>query len=148
MGIKMILCTSSEVVSLARKFETESAESFKMVYNSLRKETIFLDLAQENINNITQIERIYYSGISDALEGCFSFKIEPAQYILSPIVTENVKFADILATLLENEKNIIRFYNKAAEQAQGLMVDMSRIFKTVASKREKRLSLLAGLQTN
>jgi len=71
----MELNTASETVSFARALETESAKFYEnLAQKYAQGKEIFLSFAKENNKNIVQTERAYFGVISDALEGCFSFK--------------------------------------------------------------------------
>ena len=71
----MRLHTTSEIISLARKLENESAEFYEELPRKYTKdEDVFHSFAKENRRNVVQIERTYYGVISDAIEGGFAFE--------------------------------------------------------------------------
>jgi len=142
----MKLNTASEAISLARKLESDSAgfyQGLSQQYN--RDGDLFHALTTENEKNIVQIERAYYGVISDAIEGCFAFNIEEADYILSTELTENMSYAAALDKAVKMEEKIIKYYSDAAEQSKSLMADVPRTFKMIAKKRGQRLTRLAAL---
>ena len=110
-----------------------------------KNKDLFLSFAKENGEYITQIERAYYGVISDALEGCFAFNINPQEYGLKTDLAEKASYAEALVKAIEMEEKIIKFYLDAAEQSNSLMADVPRAFKMVAKKRGNRLSSLKSL---
>jgi rubrerythrin len=144
----MIVNTCSGVISLARELENESAKFYQDLAERLTKnKDLFLSFAKENDEYITLIERAYYGVITDALEGCFAFQINPEIYSLRTDLTDRSGDSEALAKAMEIEEKIVKFYSDAAEQSKSLMADVPRAFRMVAKKRnlrkEKLLSLIA-----
>ena len=106
-------------------------------------EDIFLAFAKENRKNITQVERAYYGVISDALEGCFSFKVDPADYAVEIEMAESTSYSDALDKAVRMERKIIEFYSDAAEQAKLLLADVPRVFTLIARRRNDRIDPVA-----
>ncbi|MCK4863006.1 MAG: hypothetical protein KAS25_01860 [Dehalococcoidales bacterium] len=142
----MILHTASEGISFSKKLENDSAEFYENLaqQNAEDAETL-LSYAKENKKNIVQIERAYYGVITDAIEGCFAFNINPDEYSLKTAVKDGADYADALKQAVEIEKTIIKFYTDAAEQSRSLMADVPRAFTLVARKRASRLEKLDSL---
>ncbi len=142
----MILHTASEGVSFAKKLENDSAEFYENLArrNAGDAETL-LSFAQENKKYITQVERAYYGVITDAIEGCFAFNIDPDGYALKTAVKEGTDYAEALKQAVEIEEAIIKFYTDAAEQSRSLMADVPRAFTIIARKRGTRLEKLESL---
>jgi hypothetical protein len=142
----MILHTASEGISFSKKLENDSAEFYKNLaqQNAADAETL-LSFAGENKKNIVQVERAYYGVITDAIEGCFAFNIDPDDYSLKTAVKEGTDYADALKQAVEMENLIIKFYTDAAEQSRSLMADVPRAFTLVARKRAGRLEKLDAL---
>ena len=142
----MILHTASEIISLARRLENESAEFYKeLSHNYTEDEGVLLSFAEENKKNITQVERAYYGVISDAIEGCFAFNLEADDYILEAGLDPNLGHSDALNKAIKIESKITKFYSDAAEQSQSLMADVPRVFKLLAKKRNERRPKLESL---
>ncbi len=142
----MELHTASELISLVKKIESESARLYEDLSQRYGKDAdVLLSFAKENGKNIVQIERAYYEVISDALEGCFAFNINPDDYALEAKLAEGVSYPDALKKALEMEKTIIAFYAQAVEQSSSLMADVSRAFTIVARKRKNRIPKLESL---
>lgn len=138
--------TSSEVVSFAKELESQSAMFYKDLSQKYTADKdIFLNFARENERNIVQIERAYYSVITDAIEACFAFNIEPSKYKLRTDIPENPSQSDILERARDIEESVINFYSDAAEQSKDLMADIPRAFMTAADKRSKRKQKLSCL---
>ncbi len=144
----MGLSTTAEVISLAKSLEQESAGFYRGLASSCAGAgDTFLAFADDNGKYASQIDRAYYGVITDALEGCFSFNIDPDKYTLDTRVTEDIHYADVLNRAVEMEEKIISFYSDAAQQSESLMADIPRAFKMVARKRGERVARLKSLIT-
>ena len=144
----MTINTCSGALSFAKELENESAKFYEDLAQRYTKEKdLFLSFAKENGEYITQIERAYYGVISDAIEGCFAFNIDPEKYSLETELSEKPGLSDVLKRALEIEEKMVLFYSDAADQSKSLMADVPRAFRLVAKKRglrkEKLLSLMA-----
>lgn len=140
--------TCSEAISLARKLEKDSAVFYKtLAERNADNRDLFISFAEENEKFIKQIERAYYGVISDALEGCFAFSLNPDDYSLETAQAETATLAEAIQSALTMEEKIIDFYNIAAEQSKSLMADVPRAFKLVVKKRNKRQSALRSLKS-
>ena len=142
----MELNTASQVISFAKKLEEDGVrfyEDLTQQYTKVR-ETL-LSFVQENRRNIVQIERTYYGVITDAIEGCFSFKINPDGYTLGTELTKNMEYSDALTQAVKMEEKIIEFYSDAAKQSKTLLADVRRVFTMVAKKRGNHIQRLRSL---
>lgn len=134
----MRLHTASEIVSLVKKLETESAKSYRDLSQKQPKhEDVFLYFAKENERNVVQIERAYYGVITDAIEGCFAFDIETDEYAFETAPPE-ATYPDALEKAIEMEEKIIKLYSDMAQQSKPLMADVPRAFAMIAKKRSSR----------
>jgi len=135
--------TCAAAISFTRKLEEESARFYEDLSQRYAKDAdVLLSFAQENKKNIIQIERAYYEVISDALEGCFAFNINPDNYALETELAEGASYPEALKKAVEMEEKIIKFYSEAAEQSKSLMADVPRAFVRVAKKRDDRIAKL------
>lgn len=142
----MTLHTASEGITFAKKLENDSAAFYEnLAQRQAGDAGTFLTFAGENKKNIVQVERAYYGVITDAIEGCFAFNIDPAEYALETAVRDGADYAAILGQAVEMEKTIIKFYSDAAEQSKSLMADVPRAFIMIARKRASRLEKLGSL---
>jgi len=142
----MKLQTASAVISFAKRLEDESAKFYQDLSQRYAEgKDIFLSLAKENGNNVVQIERAYYEVITDAIEGCFAFNINPDDYTVETTLAEDVSYSDALDKAIELEEKIAEFYTDAAEQSKSLMADVPRAFMMVARKRGNRVAKLRSL---
>ena len=142
----MMLHTCSEVISLGRQLENESASFYENLSQKYAEgEDVSLSFAKENKKNIVQIERSYYGVISDAIEGCFAFDIEPEAYEVDTTLAESASYYDALDKAIEVEGRIGKFYSDAAEQSKSLMADVPRVFMMIAKKRNARVAKLKSL---
>jgi len=140
------LNTCSQIISLAKKFENESAKFYEEMSRRYTKDAdVLLSFAKENGKNIVQIERAYYEVISDALEGCFAFNVGPDDYTFKTELQDKASYPDALGKAIEMEEKIIKFYSDAAEQSKSLMADVPRNFVIVAKKRSNRIPKLISL---
>ncbi len=142
----MKLHTASETISFARTLENESAKFYEdLSQKHAKDEDVFLSFAKENGKYVVQVERVYYSVITDAIEGCFAFDIEADDYTLEIALPEDASYSDALAKAIEIEEKIIRFYSDAAEQSKSLMADVPIVFTIVARRRGDRKPKLESL---
>jgi len=142
----MKLHTASEVISLAKSLENESVKFYQDLSQRYAKDVdVLLSFAKENGKNVVQIERAYYGVITDAIEGCFAFNINPDDYALKTELAEGTSYSDALDRAVEMEEKIVKFYSDAAEQSESLMADVPRAFMMVARKRGNRVAKLRSL---
>jgi rubrerythrin len=142
----MIINTSSGAISFARDLEDKSAKFYKDLSQRFpASKDLFLSFVKENNDYMPQIERAYYGVITDAIEGCFAFNIEPEKYGLGTEMGENASHAETLNRALKVEETIIQFYLDAADQSKSLMADVPRAFKLVAKKRRDRQAMLKSM---
>ncbi len=139
----MEINTASAAISFARKLEEDSVKFYEDLSQRYSKGAdVFLSFAKENRKNIVQIERAYYGVITDAIEGCFAFNLNPDEYTLKTELAEEASFSEALDKAVEIEEKMIKFYSDAAEQSKSLMADVPRAFTLIARKREGRESKL------
>lgn len=142
----MGISTCSGAISLSRELESQSAQFYQTLAQTFEKEKdFFLSLAKENEKFIKQIERAYYGVITDAIEGCFAFDLDPEDYRVKAAPTENAGYSEALKEALAMEEKILNFYGVAAEQSKHLMADVPRSFTLVAKKRSERIQKLKAL---
>ena len=142
----MKLHTASEVISLAKSLENESVKFYQDLSQKYAKDKdVFLSFAKENRKNVVQIERAYYGVITDAIEGCFAFNINPDDYAFKTELAEGASYSDALDRAVEMEEKIVKFYSDAAEQSESLMADVPRAFMMVTKKRVNRVAKLRSL---
>jgi len=143
----MELNTASEAISFSRELEDESAKFYgNLAQKYVKGEEEFLSFAKENNKNIVQVERVYYGVITDAIEGCFSFKgIDTDNYSIETKLSESASYADALRAAIALEGKITKFYLDAAEVSKSLMADVPRVFEMIAKKRNERILKLKSL---
>lgn len=141
----MELNTASSVISFARELEEEGARFYEALAEkvSAHKET-FLDFAKENRKFIRQFETAYYGVITDAIEGCYAFTIDPDKYKLDIQPAADISAA--VGRAVEMEDRLVRFYTDAAEQSKALLADVPRAFTLIARKRSGRKQTLESLR--
>ena len=143
----MEISTCSGAISLSRELENESAKFYQELSAKFEKDKeLFLAFAKENAKYVSQIERAYYGVITDAIEGCFAFHINPEEYQVKVTLPSNATYPDALGKAVELEEKILKYYQVAAEQSKFLMADVPRTFTLVAKKRNERIEKLKSLQ--
>jgi rubrerythrin len=142
----VIIHTTSEGITLAKKLENDSAAFYESVAQKYPQDAeTFLAFAKENKRNIQQTERVYFGVITDAIEGSYAFNLEIDNYSVDTRLKAGAKYAGILQQAIQLEEKIIKFYSDAAEQSRPLMADIPRAFDIIARKRRARLEKLASL---
>jgi rubrerythrin len=142
----MGISTCSGAISLSRELENESAKFYQELSKRFEKDKdLFLAFAKENAKYISQIERAYYGVITDAIEGCYAFDLNPEDYQIKATPSKDASYSKALKEALAMEEKILKFYHVAAEQSKHLMADVPRNFTLVAKKRNERLTKLKGL---
>jgi hypothetical protein len=141
----MQLCTTSETISFARNLEEKSGEFYEIFSQKYTEAKDFIDFKEENRKFAIQIQRAYQSVITDAIEGCFAFKLESDDFTIDVDLPEDLSFSDVLQKALAIETRITDFYNTAADQSMALMADIPRNFKIVVRKRAKRIEQLKSI---
>lgn len=142
----MKLQTASSVISFAKSLEDESAKFYEdLAQRYAQGKELSLSFAKENRKNMVEIERAYYGVITDAIEGCFAFDIEPDAYKIETALAEAASYHDALGKAIKLEEKIVKFYTDAAEQSKSLMADVPRAFTLIAKKRNNRIAKLRSL---
>lgn len=142
----MGISTCSGAISLAKELENESARVYQELAQRFEKgKDIFSAFAKENGKFYSQIERAYYGVITDAIEGCFAFDLNPDEYQFKKTLPENISLSNGVAEAIKMEETMLKFYQVAAEQSKHLMADVPRAFTLVAKKRSERIQKLKSL---
>jgi len=142
------LNTASAVISFVTRSEEDTAKFYEQLATRYPKgEEAFLSFSKENRKNKVTVERAYYGVISDALEAGFAFKegLNPETYTVESELAEGASYADALNAAIEKERRIQKLYLESAKLSEGLMADVTRVFKVMAKKREDRLAKLNAL---
>ncbi|MBI4267017.1 MAG: hypothetical protein HY668_01450 [Chloroflexi bacterium] len=139
----MVINTASAVISLARKLEEDGARFYEdLAQRYPQGRATFLAMAGENRKNVVHVERAYYGVISDALEGCFAFNMNPEKYTLNTGLASTASYTVALSRAIELEEMTVQFYTEAAEQCKSLLADVPRAFALIAGKRNARKDTL------
>jgi hypothetical protein len=144
----MIIHTTAEGVSLARKLETDSAAFYEQngqVYPQFSE--ALATFTRENKKNMVQIEQTYYSMITDAIEGCFALDLETDTYNLDIQIMTVPDVEAFVRQAIRMEEKIRQFYLTAGEQSKSLMTDLARSYNLTAKKRKARIEQLSGFLT-
>ena len=142
----MNIHTTSEGITLSKKLESDSAAFYEKAAGQYTQEAeTLLAFAKENKKNIVNTERAYFGVITDAIEGCFAFDLNPDEYILDVNLPKNASYKDALRKAVAMEEKIVKFYLQAAEQSGSLMADVPRAFSLIARKREPRIAKIKSM---
>jgi len=142
----MKMHTCSQIIGFTRELENTSAKFYEDLSQRYAKDKdVLLSFAKENGKNIVQVERTYYEVISDAIEGCFAFDINPDEYAFQTELPEKASYAEALGRAIEMEEKIKKFCSDAAEQSKSLMADVPRALAMIARKRDNRIAILKTL---
>lgn len=142
----MALTTATEVMSFIKKKEAEAETFYRELAERFKEEEdLFLSFAKENMKFVKQIERAYYSVITDAIEGGFAFQLEPENYRLETQVLDSMRREEGIERAIKIEEQILALYEEGAKQSKSLMADLPRAFLLVAKKRKKRTPKLEEL---
>ena len=142
----MKLRTASQTISFVKELEEKSAKFYNDLSQIYSKDAeVLLSFALENKKYVTQIQRTYYSVITDAIEGGYAFDLNPDEYTFEIELPKTGSYSDSLAKAVEIEEKMLKFYSVAAEQSMSLMADVPRNFKILAKKRKDRIQQLKSL---
>jgi hypothetical protein len=143
----MIIHTTAEGISLAKKIETDSAAFYQARAGDFPQLSETLqNFAKENQKFIVNTERTYFSAITDAIEGCFALNLETDNYILDTGKKSDASLAAFVKQATQIEEKIRKYYLDAGEQMKAQMTDVSRSFILTAKKRNARLEQLSVLK--
>ena len=142
----MKLQTASETLSFIRELEEKAAKFYEELAQRFPDNgDDFLFFAKENRKYNKQIQMAYQSVITDAIEGCYAFSLEPDNYTFETDLSDNASLSEAANKALTIEDKIIGCYNDGAEQSMSLLADVPRNFKIVVKKRNSRLEKLKSL---
>ena len=142
----MKLCTASETLSFIRELEEKAARFYEDLARMFPENgENFLSFAKENRKYNKQIQMAYQSVITDAIEGCYAFDLEPGNYTFDTHLPQDADLAEAVKRALAIEDKIIGCYNDGADQSMSLLADVPRNFKIVVRKRNSRLEKLKTL---
>jgi hypothetical protein len=142
----MKLNTMAAVMSFVSKLECESA-SFYQDYGCkfAELEDVFSAWSKENKAFEKRVKQTYFGVITDAIESTFSFaKLDTSDYELDMALPDGASLRDVKIRAEEVETRLLSFYSDAAQQSEGLMADLPRLFKKIAKRREDRLIELSS----
>ncbi len=142
----MNLRTTSETISFLRELEGKAADFYKDLAERFPEhKDLFLSFVKDSKKYVTQVERAYYSVITDAIEGCFAFDLDTDQFVLDTELPDGVDLKEAIKKAVALEEKMLEFYDVAAQQSGSLMADVPRNLKLVAKKRRARLEKIKEL---
>jgi len=136
----MKLNTTSAVISFAKELEDNSVKYYEnLIQKYPQNKEIFLSFIKESKKNIVLVQRVYYEGITDAIEGCFSFEgLDTDNYNFDIELLKNTSYSKVLENATKIEEKIQKYYSDSAEMSKSLMADIPRVFERITKKRDKR----------
>jgi len=141
----MKLNTMAAVMSFVTKLENDAAlfyQGWAAKFEEL--EDIFSAWSKENKTFEKRVKQTYFGVITDAIESTFSFgRLDTTDYEFDSDLPEGANLQDVKKMAMEIEATLTNFYFEAAQQSEGLMADLPRLFKHIANKREDRLTKLS-----
>ena len=142
----MKLHTASETLSFIRELEEKAAGFYEDLARRFPENgEDFLSFAKENRKYNKQIQMAYQSVITDAIEGCYAFDLEPDNYTFETALSQDAGLVEAVNKALAIENKIVGCYNDGADQSMSLLADVPRNFKIVVRKRNSRLTKLSSL---
>jgi len=140
------MSTGSQVVRFSQDMEEESAEFYeRLAKQESEAGNMFKSFSIQNRKLALIVQRAYVSSISDAVEGCFTFRMEEEEYQIHELLSGPITSDEALDRSLRLEQTASKFYEEAQKQSQSLLPDVSRAFAAAARERQKRLAALATL---
>ena len=142
----MELNTSSAAISFAKQLEDESSTAFSKCAEMFPSWADTLGIfIRENKRHTSEVDRAYFSVVSDALDTGFSFTgIDSDDYKIESILDSGAQ-SDSLRILINNEERVIAYYSAAAQASRALLTDVARSFDRVTKRHRSRLGALGGL---
>ncbi|HXX37992.1 MAG TPA: hypothetical protein VEP50_07545 [bacterium] len=142
----MRLRTASQVITFVKKVESDSAELYDKLAEMYKDDgNTFRAFSAENRRNAVDIERAYYSVITDAIEGGYAFDLETDRYAFAIALTGQEPMAVAVGKAIGAEQKILQFYADAVGQSKSLMADIPRAFEVAARRRRERQQKLNRL---
>lgn len=143
----MKLNTMAAVMSFVSKLESESASFYQeRASKHPDLEDIFSTWIKENKAFEKRVKQTYFGVITDVIESTFSFaKLDSSNFGFDTAVPEGASSQDVKKKAEEIESTLSNFYSEAAQQSEGLMADLPRLFRKIAKRREDRLRELSLL---
>jgi len=137
----MKLKTMAAVMSFVSKLEGDSAAFYsKWAEKYHDQEEAFTDWAEENKKFAKSVKQTYFGMITDAIESTFSFALlDTSAYEYDTTLPDEASLQEVMEKSREMEERILNFYRDASQQSEGLLVDISRLFKNIAQRRNERL---------
>ena len=141
----MLINTASSAIRFSRELGEASAQFYEEVARLYENDAEILNgFAKENRKTNADIERSYYSVITDAIEGCYAFNMDTDNYEINTTL-DDASYQDALKQVLENERALIRFYSDAEEQSRATLADIPVAFRMVVKKRNERVAKLQSM---
>jgi rubrerythrin len=142
----MAINTASAAISFGKELEQEGAKFYEDLSQRYPQyKDTFMSMVRENRKYAAMVQDAYFSVISDAIEGCFAFDINPEEFKLQTRLSETTIYAEALSKAIEMEEKMVYFNTETAEQSKSLLGDMSRVFGLIVRKRNERIATLKSM---
>ena len=103
---------------------------------------MWLRFARENQRAASSVHSEYVTAITDAVEGCFSFRIDEDQYCLEPYMKGRDCIGGAIQDAIQIELVLQRLYEEASAQSQAFMPGLARCLTKIGAKRRCRINVL------
>lgn len=145
----MQLRTTSETLSFIKDNESRLIEMYSRISERFPQSDAN-DLLAASIKEIKgyikELDRAYYSVITDALEGCFGFDLTAETYSVDADISRDQNRKDCLQKAIKVEKIMLALYQDAADQSASLLADVPRSMRIIHRKRTSRLEKIKALR--
>lgn len=145
----MQLRTTSETLSFIKDKEHQLIEMYILIKNRFPEfdTTGLLSTSIKEIKGyIQELDRSYYSVITDALEGCFGFDLTAETYSTDADISKDHNCKECLQKVINAEKTLLALYKDAADQSASLLADVPRAMRIIYRKRTSRLEKINALK--
>ena len=144
----MQLCTTSETLSFIKDHERSLIDMYNRIserFPQYNANGLLAASAKEIKGYIQELDRSYYSVITDALEGCFGFDLTAEKYSIDADTPDGLSGESCLQKAIAVETIMLALYEEAATQSGPLLADVPRSMRIIQRKRTKRLEGIKAL---
>lgn len=145
----MSLNTASAVINFYSRLEDQVAKFYELLASnenySAGRDT-FVALADENRKHKEIVERAYREVITDALEACYAFAMNPSDYIINTDLAKDSTYHEVVKKAIQIEETHLKFCVDASEKSKALMSDVPQALARVGKKKLNRIAMLKSLQ--
>jgi len=145
----MQLRTTSETLSFIKDHERKLIDMYSQISERFPQSDangVLASSIKEIKGYIQELDRSYYSVITDAIEGCFGFDLNAEKYETDETTPADLSCAACLDKAIAVEKKLLDLYQDAADQSASLLADVPRSMRIISRKRTNRLEKVTALR--